>query len=190
MKGNCYIAPRTDAELDAMFVTQSELNDFATTVNSVDTTLSNSISSLNSTINGLSLSSLSGTLPINKGGTGQTTAANATGTSGLFTTTSTSGSSIKTGNRSDGSYLLRKYGHFVFFSCRLICGGSSVYTPGFTIPSGYRPSSQVRIAVTLRASQSTNGYGDMVINTNGSMNLYTSTGSEAEVCCDTVWWCN
>jgi hypothetical protein len=145
---------------------------------------------LNSTINGLTLNNISGTLSINKGGTGQTSGYGALGTEGLSTYSSSSASSITTGSRSDGSWTLRRYGHLVFFSCRLICGGSTGYSPNKTIPSGYRPDTQLRISVTLRASQSTNGYGDMIINSNGTINLYTSTSSDAEVCCDTIWWTN
>ena len=185
MKGNCYTPPRTDTQLDSTFVTQSELDSFATTVNSVDSTLSNQISALNTTVNGLNLSTIAGTLPISKGGTGTTTAFDAS--SALMPFASTSASAVKCGNRSDGSFAVYRVGHLAWFKCNLIVGGYNSYTAGTTIASGFRPSYTVRIPITMMASSNVNGYGWLSITTSGTINIHTSTTSDAEICGD-CWY--
>lgn len=55
------------------------------------------------------------------------------------------------------------------------------------IPSGYRPSHQVRFPVTLHASNNITGYGYMLVDTSGSIYLCLSTSGDAEINAS-AWW--
>lgn len=84
MKGNCYTPPRTDEVLSNSFATISALNNAVNDLSTIDSNLNTSINnlatadqSLQNQISGLNLNNLAGTLSVSKGGTGATSAYNA-----------------------------------------------------------------------------------------------------------------